>query len=603
MQDRTKPMKKAAAEKTVLRQSAEMLIADEDLASMGSLSREQMWQALHELKVYRVELEIQNEELRHAQQELDRSRAQYRELYEHAPLAYITLDENGFIEKANLTAGDILGADRQSLFNQPFTAYILPEDQDIFYLQLRKSGGASTGADHSFDIRMRRVAGDIFWAHIQLQQLPEDGCRLLLNDITGRKINESIMAASLKLSEYAVSHSLDDLLTKVVDEAEAMSASRVGFFHFLEPDQQTLKLQTWSTNTVHNVCSAEGKGQHYPIDKAGVWVECVKSRKPVIHNSYATLPDRKGLPQGHVPIERELVVPIFHGDLIVAIIGVGNKPADYLEQDIETVSRLIKFTWDIISSKQKEVALEKAKNDLEERVRERTKELVQAHIEMKKASFDLVWAEERERERIAGELHDQVGQSLLLAKLKLDSLLDDIPPDLRNPAEAAAALIENSIHDIRSLTFRLRPPLLDTAGIDTTLEWLCSSISNDYNLKVNYSSDGSASSLSAEIRYLLYQVVRELLVNVAKHAGTEYAHLQLASTGSALVVKVIDEGVGFKNSGTYLKHVRDGGYGLYNVQQRIERIGGEIAIESTPGSGTVVTITLPAPLPLQSAPP
>ncbi len=256
---------------------------------------EKMSQLLHELKVYQVELEIQNEELRRTKHDLEISQAQYMELYDQAPLAYVSLDEHGLFEKVNMTFVDMIGATRETLLNQPFTHYIQPEDQDVYYLKRRQS--IASGESEPLDIRMHRTDGSIFWAHLVLQAQPCGSCRITLVDITQRKTDEIIMAASLKLSEYAVSHSLDELLTKVVDEAEVITSSTIGFFHFLEPDQVTLKLQAWSTNTVKTICTAEGKGQHYSIDKAGVWAEPVQTRKPVIHNDYAIFPIERGSPQ------------------------------------------------------------------------------------------------------------------------------------------------------------------------------------------------------------------------------------------------------------------------------------------------------------------
>jgi len=556
------------------------------------LSSEQLSKLLHELKVYQVELELQNEELRQTKHELEISQAQYVELYEHAPLAYVTLDKHGLLEMVNMTYAELVGTTREKLLNQSFSHYILPEDQDIFYLRRRQR--LTAGETDYWDMRMLRADGSMYWAHLVMYCMPYGACRITLTDITGRKTNETIMAASLKLSEYALSHSLDELLTKVVDEAEAITASRIGFFHFLEPDQVTLTLQAWSKNTLNTICMAEGKGQHYSVDKAGVWVDCVRAGKPVIHNSYATLPGRKGLPRGHAPIERELVVPIFRGKLIVAIVGVGNKRSDYDDHDIDAVSKLVNFTWDIVSNKLKEVALEQANAALEQRVAERTSALEQAHEQMKKVSFELVWAEEKERERIAAGLHDQVGQSLLLAKMKLDALLETVATAACcDTVEAAVLLLEASIHDIRSLTFRMRPPILDTAGIETTLEWLCSSISDDYGLKVDFSSDGQHRNLSAEIRYSLYQAVRELLLNVAKHAQTATAHLRVKSADSTFEIEIIDNGVGFNMTESSQQHMFNGSYGLYNVQQRVERLDGSMTIESAPGKGTVVMITVP----------
>ncbi|RJP52870.1 MAG: PAS domain S-box protein [Anaerolineaceae bacterium] len=180
-----------------------------------------------------------------------------------------------------------------------------------------------------------------------------------------RKKTDELLRASLRLSEYALSHSLDELLTKTLDEAERLTGSQIGFFHFVEADQKTLWLQSWSTNTLQKMCTAEGKGQHYPVDQAGVWVDCIRKHRPVIHNDYASLPYRKGLPQGHAPVARELVVPILRGELVVGVLGVGNKPGEYNEQDIEIVSRLANLSWEIVVARRAEDALRKSTETLQ----------------------------------------------------------------------------------------------------------------------------------------------------------------------------------------------------------------------------------------------
>lgn len=232
--------------------------------------------------------------------------------------------------------------------------------------------------------------------------------------------------------------------------------------------------------------------------------------------------------------------------------------------------------------------------ELETRVNERTAALKESHEEMKKVSFQLVWAEERERERIAGELHDHIGQSLLLAKMKLDVLSNDIPEAaLRVTAEEASSLLETSIKEVRTLTIRMRPPILNTAGIETALEWLCSSVSGDYSIQIEFTDDRLPKPLPAELRYSLYQAVRELLLNVIKHARTDKAQLSINVDNHALIVRVIDYGVGFDCTDANSRHLNGDGYGLYNVQQRIEQIGGNFAIESQVGKGTTVTVKVP----------
>ncbi|MBF0558926.1 MAG: PAS domain S-box protein [Nitrospirae bacterium] len=183
------------------------------------------------------------------------------------------------------------------------------------------------------------------------------GFTLISHDITERKRAEQIVQARLRMLEMAAKLSMDDLLQMVLDEIESQTGSVIGFYHFLKDDQETLLLQSWSTNTLQNICTAAGKGNHYPISQAGVWVDCVIERRPVIHNDYGSLLHRKGLPQGHAPVIREMVIPIIRQERIVAIVGMGNKPTDYNATDVEIASLLGDFSWEIVERKRAEAAL------------------------------------------------------------------------------------------------------------------------------------------------------------------------------------------------------------------------------------------------------
>ncbi len=128
---------------------------------------------------------------------------------------------------------------------------------------------------------------------------------VILTDITEKKRSESIFHARVQITEFAEKHLLDEMLQFALDKLCALSQSPIGFFHFVEPDGETLSLQAWSTKTIKEMRTAEGKGRHYDINQAGVWVDCVRERKPVIHNDYESLPHKHGLPPGHAPIIRE----------------------------------------------------------------------------------------------------------------------------------------------------------------------------------------------------------------------------------------------------------------------------------------------------------
>jgi PAS domain S-box-containing protein len=174
----------------------------------------------------------------------------------------------------------------------------------------------------------------------------------ILEHIKQRHQVERILQSRLRIIQYANTHSLDEILQFTLDELEDLTGSTAGYFHFVEVDQKTIVLQTWSTNTLQNICHVPGVKRHYSLDDAGVWADCIRQRKVVVHNDYASLPNRRGVPEGHAPIVREMAVPIMRDEKIVAVLGVGNKPTDYLPDDVELVFTLADFSWDIVIQKQ-----------------------------------------------------------------------------------------------------------------------------------------------------------------------------------------------------------------------------------------------------------
>ncbi len=198
--------------------------------------------------------------------------------------------------------------------------------------------------------------GSAAWFELRFQPVPE-GVLVTSLDITRRKRSEDLLRIRLRLSELAQDGSLDELMQAALDDAETLTGSTIGFFHFVDADQETLTLQAWSTNTLRKMCTAKGKGRHYPMSQAGVWADCLRQRAPVIHNDYASLQDKNGLPAGHAPVVRELTVPVLRGNAVTAIIGVGNKPTDYTQNDVDTVQGLASLVMDLVERKRAEDAL------------------------------------------------------------------------------------------------------------------------------------------------------------------------------------------------------------------------------------------------------
>lgn len=232
--------------------------------------------------------------------------------------------------------------------------FVSPEKAGDYWQQVKENGAIRFESFH------RTRNGQIYPVEIRGNYVNFNGKEYscaFATDITERKQTEGVITARMRLLQIASAHSLDELLEATLSEAEKLTESLIGFYHFLEEDQKTLALQNWSTRTKKDFCQAPEKGMHYSVSRAGVWVDCIHQRRPVIHDNYASLPHRKGWPPGHAPVIRELVVPVFRGEKIVALLGVGNKPQSYTPQDVEAVSLLADLAWSLVENKRAEKAL------------------------------------------------------------------------------------------------------------------------------------------------------------------------------------------------------------------------------------------------------
>jgi len=198
-------------------------------------------------------------------------------------------------------------------------------------------------------------------------------------DITERKkaeetlrLNEARLEALLRFSTMTAA-SEKEITDFALEEGVRLTNSRIGYLHFVNADQVSLQLFTWSKE-VYKDCTAE-KTAHYPLEQAGVWVDCVRQRHYVIHNDYQNLPDKKGYPEGHIHLRRHLSVPVLDGDRLVAVAGVGNKAEPYDETDARQLSLFMNSMWALLQRKRAELAVQQLNAELERRVQERTAEV------------------------------------------------------------------------------------------------------------------------------------------------------------------------------------------------------------------------------------
>jgi PAS domain S-box-containing protein len=265
---------------------------------------------------------------------------------------------------------------------------------------------------------------------------------------------------------------------------------------------------------------------------------------------------------------------------------------------------------DISDRKQLEEEFLKRREELEKDVRKQTNELVALNKSLEKEirvrkraekklrdhrkqlqslASQLSLIEEQEKRRIATELHDCMGQTLALGKIKLGLLHKQVSsPELKNIAKEILQLIEQTIRETRTLTFELSPPILYELGFSQAIKWLIDQFHNKYDIKIALVDDGSEKPFSSNIRFFLFQAVRELMINIVKHAQSDNAEIALKKQKNKLIISVTDYGAGFSGSSS-----GKSGYGLFNIRERMDHINGKFKISSVPGQGTRVTLEAP----------
>ena len=241
---------------------------------------------------------------------------------------------------------------------------------------------------------------------------------------------------------------------------------------------------------------------------------------------------------------------------------------------------------------------------LEERVAQRTAQVEHRTIELqayqrklRSLASELTLAEQRERRRIAVDLHDHIAHLLVMCKLKLSPLGQHVAGGDARTIEQIKDALDEAISYTRTLIFRLSPPVLYELGLEAAVEWLSGQFHSRHDLTVEVRDDKQPKPLGEDMRTALFQSIRELLFNVVKHAGCKRAVVSLARSDNSIVITVQDQGIGF-DPATSSEQRPAAGLGLFSVRERIDLLGGSMEVASAPGRGTRITIT--APLDLQS---
>ena len=408
-------MKRREDVKEKLRKQAEDKVAklrERDL--LRYLPQYEEERLIHELQVHQVELEMQNEQMRGVQTELEESRSRYRELYDFAPVGYLTLDKAGLILEANLTVADLLNVPRAALLYRYLQSFMDRECADAFHLFLRRP--LTDGMKDIVECRLQPAEGTPF--EISLNVSGE-------YDLSGKLVRYRVVLV----------------------------------------DVSRLKL-----------------------------------------------------------MER---------------------------QARETGNRL------------------------------------------RSLASELNLSEERTRKTLAGTLHDQVCQTLALARMRLSSALT-LPREtaVEKIVDEVLEMLALAIQETRSLMVEISPPVLHDLGLEAAIDWMVERMSSAHGIAIETVKTGDFSDLEQDLKIMLYQMTRELLVNIVKHSGGRHVLVTVERDDRTIGIMARDDGKGF-DAGGASSTTADNGFGLFSIRERLKSYNGSLHIESQKDKGTTVSIRLP----------
>jgi len=411
---------------------------------------------------------------------------------------------------------------------------------------------------------------------------------------TKLKLEEKRLHALFKLSQ------LEDISEKelsdyALEECVKLTQSEVGYFHFFDSNENTIQLVNWSKKTLE-ICTAE-KNLHYPLESAGIWADCVRIKKPVIHNDYQNLETKKGYPKGHFPLKRHMSTPVFDGDKIVAIAGIGNKKNPYNESDTRQLVLFMNNLWRIIKQRRSEEEIKKSNELLLNKSEEMEDFVNTLSHDLKSPLTSILGFISLINAEFSEDLPENLGHYLERVEKNVIHMRDIITDILEYSRinkikEEKQVCSLNEILDDAANTFQ--PRLL--------------SLEISINIQDNFPE-------VFVVKKRFIQVFENLLDNAIKYMGNGKKSKQISigfefeeTKRKFVTVYIQDTGIGipsdyfpklfqlfFRIPSILSEKVSGSGIGLANVKKIVETHGGTIWLESEVGIGSTFYLDIPLP--------
>lgn len=502
---------------------------------------------LHELQIHQIELEMQNHELRETQQRLEEARDRYADLYDFAPVGYLSLDESGRILETNLTGATMLGYERAQIIGKPFSALLTRNDSQPFFLHLNRVFRSTGDGNIVTEVKIKRGGSErdvrLESAAMTATAGQSRACRMVMTDISEQKRATGALQQTLSAQEALLNtipakvffKDMDSRYTAVSQGCEDFfdrpAADILGRTNFdLMPREQAEMLQQMDRSVLFS-------GQ--PLRNIEQIISDARDSQRFLSISLA---------------------PYFSPDGKTAgLVGVGT--------DI--------------------TAIRKAE--------QRSQDLLRQNRLLTRRLFNL---QESERRHLARELHDELGQWLTAIQAEAEAICSSSGAEREPGICANARAIGKSAAEVQSvirrMLRRLRPSLLDELGLTESLQELAIQWRRHRpEIVCDLELDGSLDDLPESLNITLYRLVQEALTNIASHAQASHAKVWLrraagvASAPEHLLLTVSDDGRGIDPKPPVK------GMGMLGMRERVIASGGEFISHSAPGQGVCIEIRLP----------
>jgi two-component system, NarL family, sensor kinase len=257
---------------------------------------------------------------------------------------------------------------------------------------------------------------------------------------------------------------------------------------------------------------------------------------------------------------------------------------------IESLAEMLRFYFQHLLADE---SLLRAHAELEQAVAARTAELRETNASLRRLASELSLAEARERKKIAEDVHDHIGQALAFIKMSVQQFRGNAMfCGFEDKIDEIAALLDQTIQYVRNLTFEISPPVLYEIGLEAAIDGLAERFRKKHGLAVRAETAPEIGPLGSDVVVLLYKSVQELLTNVMKHARATSVVIRIEREGDFIRVEVEDDGCGF-DAGALASCGAGDHFGLFNIRERVQYLGGGMEIRSAPGRGTVVVLVTP----------